>query len=155
MVNFYANSLILKIRGKWSNIKSFILNEIKIIKPQQNIIMNIETNIKDKYTYCNIAENEIIVQTMPNTDTYIYLNNSKSQFFDYIEVLPNSFNNDDIVALPIGKLSSKCKIDIDCLVTNSNNYNIDFRIFAFNKANENTHNIIIEHGNITLNDIKY
>ena len=153
MANFY--DCILKIRGKWCNIRSFILNEIKIIKPQQNIIMNIETYIKDEYTYCNFTNDKIIVQTTPNTDTYIYLNNSKSQFFDYIEVLPNSFNNDDIVALPIGKLSSEYKIDTDCLVTNSNNYNIDFRIFAFNKDDENTHNIIIENGNITLNDIKY
>lgn len=135
---------VLKVRGKWQDIKTFILNEVKIGNNNQCITE------ADTLCYFNISDNKLSIK--PYKNSWLFINNKDNIYFNCIEIMNNGFGEQDYGVIPLGNIKCNCihpwKMDTSELEKYSKKYNIDFRIFAFCSDSNYKKEIIIEHGNV-------
>lgn len=139
----------LKVRGRYGDIKSFLKNEIKKIVCEFNkedgfVEKEIPININEENYYFSVEEN-----TKGND---FYLNGSRRGFlYSPIEIYDIE-NNDDVISVDLGEFKCAWDLDREVLIKHSKAYNIDFKIYAYEKGMEFNVDFEVHKGEVIKND---
>lgn len=140
MANFCQG--ILKIRGDKKDICNFIENNLTYYPNPNNL--NVQLYFKETF------ENDYEIDYELHWEVrYVHLNNSKRHFIKDNQIIVH--NEDDKYWITCVTLTACWDIDIDYLVDISKDYNIDLKIYAFEKGMEFNRDIEVHKGKIIKN----
>lgn len=143
---------ILKIRGKWENIKEFLVNEIVEVQTYDLPYTEKGTErppvIKDEYGSFSISTN------MKYNILY-FKNSSREWFGKYCGSSRIEFYHDseEEYCTVCVDYYSAWQVPEETLLRNSQKYSIDFRIYAFERGMQFNQEVIIADGEVVKNEI--
>ncbi|NFA37362.1 hypothetical protein [Clostridium botulinum] len=136
----------LKVRGKYKDIKNFLINEIKELRGFLNSEV-VNPIIEED-------ELELEIKKSEKGQSQFYLNGSRRGFiYSPIEVYKDNVEDgQSIITTNLGDLECAWGTDTDILIKHSREYNIDFKIYAYERGMEFNIDFEVHKGNVIKND---
>lgn len=138
---------VLKIRGKWENIKKFLLNEIVEIQtydlPYSDKGTERSPKIKDENGVFSISTNMEY--------NILYFKNSQREWFGKCGGSPKieyCHEDENKYCTVYVDYYSAWQVPEETLLRNSQKYSIDFRIYAFERGMQFNQELIIVDGKV-------
>lgn len=134
----------LKVRGEYKNIKKFLLEEMVLIEGNE-----------DEFEYVTpiIDESDGIKINVGKYGMW-FKNAYKSCFSNNIDVFIDDKlrKNNDILTLNLGELQAAWEIETDLLIELSEQYKLDFKIYAYEKLMQFNIDFEVQKGEVIKNN---
>ncbi len=133
---------VLKVRGKIKDVESFLKNEIKETW-WEGVRCFKGTPIIEE------GDGEICISPSEKLKGTLYLNDSRRcHFTSTIEIYHDEVDKETVKSFSLGDLECAWCVDTRCLIRHSKKYNLDFKIYGYERGMEYNFDFEVHSGKV-------